>query len=95
MSVITAITLDGILDYQFIHGTANGNDFGEFVERQLLPHLVPFNGRNSNSIVVMDDAFIHHCQALIASVGALLIIFLYTVQTSTQPKKSFYLLKHT
>jgi len=54
MSVMTAITLDGILDPQFIHGTTNGKDFGEFFERQLLPHLMLFSGRNSNSIVVMD-----------------------------------------
>ena len=75
VSVITAITLDGILDYQFIHGTTNGLDFADFVERHLLPHLMPFNGTNGNSIIVMDNASIRHCQdvaAFIASVGALL-----------------------
>ena len=76
VSAIAAITLDGILDYKFIHGTTNGDDFREFIERQLLPHLMSFDGKNTNSIVVMDNASIHHSQevaSLISSVGALLI----------------------
>ncbi len=76
VSAIAAITLDGILDYQFVHGTSNGDIFREFIERELLPHLMPFDGKNSNSIVVMDNASIHHSREvadLISSVGALLI----------------------
>lgn len=64
------------MGYQFIHGTSNGDIFQDFVEKELLPQLLPFNGSNSNSIVVMDNASIHHSQAifdLISSVGALLI----------------------
>ena len=62
VSAIGAITLDGILNYQFIRGTVNGDRFREFVERELLPHLMPFDGTNSNSIVIMDNASVHHCQ---------------------------------
>lgn len=48
----------------------------EFIERSLLPLLMPFNGNNPNSIVIMDNASIHHCDGiveLIESVGALVI----------------------
>ncbi len=62
--------------YQFVRGTTNGEDLKEFIERGLLSHLLPFNGVNSNSIVVMDNASIHHSQDaadLVGIVGALLI----------------------
>lgn len=76
VSAIAGLTLDGILDYRFVYGTSNGDIFQDFVERDLLPHLMPFDGVNNNSIVIMDNASIHHSQAvadLISSVGALLI----------------------
>ena len=76
VSAIATISIDGILDYKFVRGTNNGETFQEFIEKDLLPHLMPFDGHNSNSIVVMDNASIHHSEKvsdLVASVGALLI----------------------
>ena len=73
---IGALTLNGILEYRFIDGTTNGDIFQDFVEIELLPQLLPFNGLNDNSVVVMDNASIHHSQAifdLVSSVGAILI----------------------
>lgn len=76
ISAIGALTLNGMLSYQFIHGTTNGDLFQDFIEKELLPQLLPFNGSNEHSIVVMDNASIHHSQEIfdiISSVGALLI----------------------
>ena len=59
-----------------MRGTTNGDKFEDFVQKELLPHMLPFNGSNCNSIVVMDNASIHHSQTifdLVSSVGALLI----------------------
>ena len=61
---IGALTLNGILWYRFIDGTTNGDIFQDFVEIELLPQLLPFNGVNDNSVVVMDNASIHHSQAI-------------------------------
>ena len=47
-----------------------------FIDLCLLPHLMPFNGTNPNSIVVMDNCAIHHVYEiveLIKSVGALVL----------------------
>lgn len=76
VSSVTAMTQKGILDYKFVIGTTNGSLFLNFVEQNLLPHLMPFDGNNSNCIVVMDNASIHHSTevaSLVSSVGALLI----------------------
>jgi len=61
---------------QFTDGTTNGDLFQDFVEKDLLTQLLPFNGSNSKSVVVMDNASVHHSQAildLVSSVGAILI----------------------
>ena len=45
-----------------------------FLEYDLCPKLKPFSGVNPNSVVVLDDASIHHvpgAAATIESVGAL------------------------
>ena len=53
----------------------NTDAFVSFVENALLPVLQPFNGSNPRSIVIMDNASIHHvdrvCQ-LIESTGAII-----------------------
>ena len=34
--------------------------FYDFVQNNLLPHMMPFNGVNPHSVVVLDNASIHH-----------------------------------
>ena len=76
VSAICAMSLSGVLECQFENGSVNGETFRNFIEKSLLPHLMPFNGTNEHSVVVMDNAAIHHVEGiseLIESVGALLI----------------------
>ncbi len=55
ISVIGIMTINGVLDFHVVHGTT---DSLEFAENCLLPCLMPFNGINSNSIVVLDNCSI-------------------------------------
>ena len=76
VSAIAALAVDSVLDFYFTHGTANGETFKDFIERSLLPHLMPFDGTNPRSVVILDNASIHHCDGvveLIESTGALVI----------------------
>ena len=53
----------------------DGDSFVHFVEHTLLPILQPFNGSNARSIIVLDNASVHHVSRvaeLIHGVGALL-----------------------
>ena len=59
-SVISAMGIDGILDISITKQSVDGDLFYEFVERKLLPQLLPFNGINRNSVVILDNASIHH-----------------------------------
>ena len=88
MSAIGAITLNGILDYKFIRGTTNGDLFLDFIEENLLPHLMPFDGTNENSIVVMDNCnivtrLLHHAW------------FQLTITTSTCRTKAVLYVLHS
>ena len=68
-----------VLDVKFVHGSVSGEVFSQFIELNLLPHLLPFNGSNPNSIVVLDNASVHYhkrVRGLINSVGALLLFLL-------------------
>ena len=72
LSVIGIMTINGILDFHVVHGTSDGDSF---LENYLLPCLMPFNGTNPNSIVILDNCAIHHIEPvtnLINSVGAMI-----------------------
>ena len=74
-SAITAATVKGVHDVQLVEGSVDGNKFEEFVRSSLLPVLQPFNASNPNSVIVMDNASIHHVDGvsqLILQTGALL-----------------------
>jgi len=74
-SAVGILSVDGIQDVYITEDTVNGDVFLDFLYTQLLPILCPFNGSNPNSIVVMDNASIHHTDAVvnaICGVGALI-----------------------
>ena len=54
--------------------TVNGSIFEDFVRTSLIPILKPFNGTNSYSVVILDNASVHHLDSilqLIYSTGAI------------------------
>ena len=75
-SAIPIISTEGIHDVYIAEGSINGERFAKFIERYLLPILQPFNGINPHSVVIMDNANIHHVEEvtqLIEACGARLI----------------------
>jgi replication-associated recombination protein RarA len=64
LSTITCISMEGILDYQTVKSSVDGDIFYDFVSSKLLPLLMPFDSKNHHSIVVMDNASIHHVDGI-------------------------------
>jgi len=60
VSAIACMSVKGILDVKVVKGTSNGDTFYDFLHSHLLPHLLPFDGRNPHSVVVLDNCSIHH-----------------------------------
>ena len=64
-TAIPVISTAGIHDVFIGEGTMNGDRFSKFVRDILLPRLNPFNGVNPRSVVIMDNASIHHVDEVI------------------------------
>lgn len=62
ISTIAAICTEGLLAYQMISSSVNGENFYDFIRGDLIPELLPFDGCNPRSIVIMDNCSIHHIQ---------------------------------
>ena len=74
VSAIAFMSVYGMLDCKTVTSTVNGEGFYNFVETALLPHLMPFNGTNPHSVVVMGNCAIHHVHGIVEmihEVGAL------------------------
>lgn len=74
MSAISMIS-KGLLDISVVKGAVNGNKFYDFVQKYLLPQLMPYNDVNPHSVVVLDNCSIHHVEEIttvIENVGALI-----------------------
>jgi transposase len=76
VSAITCMSSVGILDSKMVKGTTNGDTFYDFVQTHLLPCLMPYNGTNPHSVVILDNCTVHHVPEVVKSiqdVGALLV----------------------
>lgn len=76
ISAIACMSCAGLLDVKTVKGTSDGDEFYSFVQTHLLHHLMPYNGINPHSVVILDNCSIHHVSEVVKSiqdVGALLI----------------------
>lgn len=75
INVIGIMSLSGMEDIYMVEETVNGDTFEKFVATCLLPQLMPFNGYNTHSVVIMDNCSVHHVERItqmITSTGAIL-----------------------
>ena len=97
VTAIAIISVDGILDVKTSTGTTDGDAFYTFVQTHLLPQLMPCNGSNQHSVVIMDNCAIHHiCEvvSMIEDVGAL-VHFLPPYSPDLNPiEEAFSKVKH-
>ena len=68
VSAICAISLEGVLDCYTTTGTVNADTFEDFITNSLASKLQPFNGTNSNSVVVLDNCSIHHVDTVVQAI---------------------------
>ncbi len=61
---IPVVSTAGVHDVYLAEGSVDGHKFADFVESCLPPVLNPFNGINLRSVVIMDNASIHHVDAI-------------------------------
>ena len=69
-SSIGIMSTESIEDVFITDGSVDGEVFLYFVRRQLLPIIQPFDGYNAKSVVVMDNAAIHHVDSVVACINS-------------------------
>ena len=65
---IASMSVDGLEDVYITEGNVNGESFLEYVRHSLLPTLMPFDGINPKSVVIMDNASIHHVEEVVSTI---------------------------
>ena len=63
VSAMVAMSMQGILSLQILRGSVDGDNFYDFICK-LLPHLMPYNGTNEHSVLIMDNRSIHHVEEI-------------------------------
>ena len=53
ITAIPTICTEGMIDLGLYRGNVNGATFEDFVDEKLCPNLLPFNGINPRSVVIM------------------------------------------
>ena len=74
ISAIGIMSSAGLLDVGIVKGGTDGDAFYNVIQTHLLPHLMPFNGINPHSVVILDNCAIHHTNevvSMIEEVGAI------------------------
>ena len=98
VSALTAMSTSGVLDCYTTTGSVNAEKFERFITESLGPVLQPFDGINPNSVVILDNASIHHVDSvvqLIQNTGAL-VQFLPPYSPDLNPiEEAFSKLKST
>ena len=72
------ISMHGMLDLKVVSGNVDGDIYSDFVEKVLLHHLIPFDGNNPYSVVILDNCIVHHCPHAVQliQVGRAIVHFL-------------------
>ena len=69
---------DGILDAHITPSTVNSEVFEDFIDQCLVHHVMPFDGYNPHSVVILDNASIHHMDEVLQALESIgvLVYFL-------------------
>ena len=77
ISAIAAMSTNGVVAYDLVQGTVNGQRFLEFLQGKLIPEMLPYDGENPHSILIMDNCSIHHVQPVLHTLKQMGILILF------------------
>ena len=75
-NAIAAMASSGIIALELTTSLMNGEMFFDFVRGSLIPNMMPYDGINPRSVVIMDNCSVHHiCEVkqLLDEAGILLL----------------------
>ena len=64
LSAIAAMSVRGIEDVVINEGNVDGDTFCNFLETNIFPLMLPFDGSSPRSVLILDNASIHHVERI-------------------------------
>jgi len=58
----------GMLDCKIVRESVSSDNFHDFVLSHLIAYLQPFDGHNPHSVVILDNASIHHTGPAVSAI---------------------------
>ena len=62
VNAIAGMSTDGVVAVEVTKSNVDAEVFFDYARRSLIPNMLPFNGSNPCSIVIMDNLSVHHTQ---------------------------------
>lgn len=86
------MSIKGLVAYNLVYGNVNGEKFLEFIQGKLVPEMLPYDGENPLSILVMDNCSIHHVQPVLETLQdmGILILFLPPYSPDMNPLEEMF-----
>ncbi|XP_044165367.1 uncharacterized protein LOC122949338 [Acropora millepora] len=92
ITAIPIICMEGMVEVGIYQGNVDGARFEEFVDQKLCPNLLLFNGVNPRSVVIMDNAAVHHTLAVVDRIHATgaMVVFLPPYSPDFMPREELF-----
>ena len=90
ISSIVAMGCEGVLTFNMVTGTTNGETFFDFIRGSIIPSMQPFPA--PCSILVMDNCSIHHIQEVrdILDLAGILLLYLPPYSPDLNPAEEMF-----
>ena len=92
VNAIAGMSTDGVVAVEVTKSNVDAEVFFDYARRSLIPNMLPFNGSNPCSIVIMDNLSVHHTQDithLFRQMG-ILLLFLPPYSPDLNPAEEMF-----
>ena len=101
-NAMAAMASSGIIALELTTDSVNGERFFDFVRGSLIPNMMPFDGINPRSVVIMDNCSVHHVSEVkqLLEEAGILVLFLPPYSPDKDPLEEafsyvkYYLKRH-
>jgi len=94
---IAALPTNGIIATDFLQCTCSGEECFDFLRGILMAQMLPFDGLNPNSILIMDNCSVHHTDEVntLLEESGILVLYLPPYSPDFNPmEEAFSYVKH-
>ena len=87
VNAIAAIASSGLVAFHTVTESVTGHTFFDFLRGTLIPQMMPFNGANPHSVLILDNCSVHHIYEVkdLLQQAGILVLFLPPYSPNLNP----------